>query len=107
MGRTKLEVKLAKEIRARCVHLHCDSFHAACSTSYLEIASVELFDRDIKNRGTGNCPHPQRMGHLFLAHVIPARGATRLTNPPRHCCCLLQGESGMESVKSYRTRIEC
>ena len=106
LGRTKLEVKLAKEIRARCVHLHCDSFHTAGGTCHLKMASVELIARDIKNRGTGNCPHPQRMDHLFLAHVIPARGATRLTNPPRHCCCLLQGESQWKIVKYYRTRVE-
>ena len=49
LGRTKLEVKLAKEIRACCVHLHCNSFHTAGGTSHLEMSRVELFDRDNKN----------------------------------------------------------
>ena len=107
LGRTNREVKSAEEIRARCVHLYCNSFHAACSTCHLKMASVELFDRDTENRGTSNYPHPQRMDHLFLAHVIPARGATRLTHPPRHCCGLLQGESQWKIVKYHRTRLEC
>ena len=50
LGRTNMELKLAKEIRARCVHLHCNSFHAACSTSHLEMARVKLFARDTKSR---------------------------------------------------------
>ena len=45
LGRTNREVKSAEEIRARCVHLYCNSFHTACSTSHLEVARVELLAR--------------------------------------------------------------